>query len=179
MGFQVGCQVRQSQALRTWEAPSVTMKGGPEADQVIVPYFCDDYAESECDLRTSRVMGLLGRRRVLVANRFGANPLHRRQDFVSEFKRVGDFQVFAEHFSFRKSEFGIVCLPSRLTEGRTRRHEREAGCDGRGWCRPTSDATTDGEAVWSKRRRFEVPAQLTASLEQELQIDASLKILSR
>jgi hypothetical protein len=28
-------------------------------------------------------------------------------------------------------------------------------------------------------RRFEVPAQLTASPEQELQIDAALKILSR
>src|SRR5262245_3890685 len=88
MGFQVGCQVRQSQALRTWEAPSVAMNGGPEADQVIVPYFCDDYAESECDLRTSKVMGRFGDVGFWSPTALGQIPLHRRQDFVSEFKRL-------------------------------------------------------------------------------------------
>jgi len=34
-------------------------------------------------------------------------------------------------------------------EGRTRRHDREAGCGGRAGLRLTSDAGADGEIVWS------------------------------
>jgi hypothetical protein len=41
-------------------------------------------------------------------------------------------------------------VPSRQ-EGRTRRHERGAGCDGRGSVDTTSDVAADGEVVWSWR----------------------------
>jgi hypothetical protein len=36
-------------------------------------------------------------------------------------------------------------------EGRTRRHERGAGCDGRDLCRATSGTNADDEIVWSWR----------------------------
>jgi len=42
---------------------------------------------------------------------------------------------------FLLSFFPKLCLPPAIPtqyEGRTRRHEREAGCGGRGWCRETS-----------------------------------------
>jgi len=41
---------------------------------------------------------------------------------------------------------------SRLDKrGVGHRHEREAGCDGRGWRRKTSGTIADGQGVWSWR----------------------------
>src|SRR5215472_10341270 len=40
----------------------------------------------------------------------------------------------------RKTQiYSTFCAIPPRQEGRTRRHERGAGCDGRGWCRETYD----------------------------------------
>ncbi len=44
-----------------------------------------------------------------------------------------------------------TCAVPPRQEGRTRRHERGAGCDGRGSVDKTSDVAADGEIVWSWR----------------------------
>jgi len=74
-------------------------------------------------------------------------------------------------FRFFRNRDYLPVIPTHF-EGRTRRHERESGCNGRGWRRSTSDATADGEAVWSQCRRFEVPAEAAANVRQELQIES-------
>jgi hypothetical protein len=56
-----------------------------------------------------------------------------------------------KYFSFHFSEIDINLLHPASPEGRTRRHEREAGCDGRGLCRATSGMNADGGGVWSWR----------------------------
>ena len=43
------------------------------------------------------------------------------------------------------------CVVPPRQEGRTRRHERGAGCDGRGSVDTTGDVAADGEVVWSWR----------------------------
>ena len=43
------------------------------------------------------------------------------------------------------------CVGPPRQEGRTRRHERGAGCDGRGDVDTTNDVAADGEVVWSWR----------------------------
>ena len=53
-------------------------------------------------------------------------------------------------FRFFRNYDDISAIPTQY-EGRTRRHEREAGCGGRVWYCATSDANADGEAVWSRR----------------------------
>jgi len=52
------------------------------------------------------------------------------------------------------SFFPKLCLPLAIPthyEGRTRRHEREAGCGGRGGAARRAAFFADGEAVWSRR----------------------------
>jgi hypothetical protein len=56
----------------------------------------------------------------------------------------------AKIFRFRFPRIMIIVTKSRLDKrGRTRRHEREAGCDGRRRYRLTSDIAADSGGVWS------------------------------
>src|SRR5690242_11557090 len=54
-----------------------------------------------------------------------------------------------KNFSLRKSEIMFICPRLVPPEGRTRRHLRGAGCDGRGACLQANGARAYGQAAWS------------------------------
>ncbi len=78
--------------------------------------------------------------------------MHEKSNFAWPFKLIWPVQSPAQKFFyFVFFEIGDSSALSRLGKGRTRRHERGAGCDGRGDVDTTSDVAADGEVVWSWR----------------------------
>src|SRR5262249_44374358 len=72
----------------------------------------------------------------------------RSPHFLNRFNLFLFSRIGGQKTSFVFSESVLYSAIPTQNEGRTRRHEREAGCGGRGRCRATSDADADGEVVW-------------------------------
>jgi hypothetical protein len=79
------------------------------------------------------------------------NRLRENYDLSNQFNLIWAVQSsYAKYFAFPHPSIDgyFRAVPPRQ-EGRTRRHERGAGCGGRGWLGETNEANADGEVVWS------------------------------